>query len=127
MIHRDMTSKITLPLGNSALHPAPNTKPLAADVAQRNEFFVHRDEFPEPGMVAASAPVAPALQRQEGGGHYKAMKIQPIEFIHANGLGFAEGSVVKYISRWRVKGGVEDLRKARHFIDLLLDLEAPKT
>lgn len=65
-----------------------------------------------------------ALARQEGGGHYKDMKIQPVEFIHANGIPFIEGCVIKYVSRWRAKGGLEDLKKARHFIDLLMDLEA---
>lgn len=64
-----------------------------------------------------------ALAKQEGGGHYKDMKIQPVEYIHANGLGFIEGAVVKYISRWRAKNGLQDLRKARHFIDLLIELE----
>lgn len=66
----------------------------------------------------------PALARQEGGGHYKGMKIQPFEYIHANGIGFAEGCVIKYVSRWRVKNGVEDLKKARHFLDLLIEAEA---
>lgn len=64
------------------------------------------------------------LQRQEGGGHYKHMSIQPVEFIHANGIPFIEGCVIKYVSRWRSKGGIEDLKKARHFLDLLLDLES---
>lgn len=64
-----------------------------------------------------------ALAHQEGGGHYKGMKIQPVEFIHANGIGYFEGNVIKYVSRWRAKGGVEDLKKARHYIDLLIDLE----
>ncbi|KAF1043466.1 DUF3310 domain-containing protein [Xylophilus sp.] len=65
-----------------------------------------------------------ALARQEGGGHYKDMAIQPVEYIHKNGLGYFEGNVVKYISRWRKKGGAEDLKKARHYIDLLLELES---
>ena len=65
-----------------------------------------------------------ALAHQEGGGHYKDMKIQPVEFIHANGIGYFEGNVIKYVSRWRAKGGVEDLKKARHYIDLLIDLES---
>lgn len=65
-----------------------------------------------------------ATSEQVGGSHYKDMAIQPVEYIHRNGLGFIEGCVVKYVSRWRVKGGVEDLRKARHFIDLLIELEA---
>ncbi len=64
-----------------------------------------------------------ALAIQIGGGHYKGMKIQPVEFNHANGLPFIEGSVVKYMSRWRDKNGIDDLRKARHFIDLLIELE----
>ena len=64
-----------------------------------------------------------ALEIQEGGSHYKDLKIQPVEYIHANGLGFCEGNVVKYITRWRSKGGVEDLKKAKHFIELLIELE----
>ena len=64
-----------------------------------------------------------ALDRQEGGDHYKKLKIQPIEYIHANGIPFAEGSVIKYVSRWRDKGGVQDLQKAKHFLELLIALE----
>lgn len=64
-----------------------------------------------------------ALSVQEGGGHYKKLKIQPIEYIHANGIPFAEGSAIKYLTRWRDKGGIEDLKKARHFIDMLIELE----
>jgi len=63
------------------------------------------------------------LSTQVGGSHYKTMKIQPVQYIHANGLGFCEGSVVKYITRWKSKGGVKDLEKAKHFIDLLIELE----
>lgn len=65
-----------------------------------------------------------ALDVQTGGSHYKDLKIQPVEYIHANGLGFCEGSVIKYITRWRAKNGIEDLKKARHFIDLLIELES---
>lgn len=65
----------------------------------------------------------PALDVQVGGDHYKDMKIQPVEFIHANGIGFFEGNVISYVSRWRKKNGIEDLKKAKHFIDLLIDLE----
>lgn len=60
---------------------------------------------------------------QVGGSHYKDMKIQPVEYIVANNLGYCEGNVVKYISRWKSKGGVDDLRKARHYIDLLIEGE----
>lgn len=60
---------------------------------------------------------------QEGGTHYKTMSIQPVEFIHVNGLGFCEGNVIKYICRHKDKNGVEDLKKARHYIDLLIEME----
>lgn len=62
-----------------------------------------------------------ALDVQEGGEHYKNRKIQPIEYIMANGLGFCEGNIVKYVSRYEDKGGVEDLKKARHYIDILIE------
>lgn len=64
-----------------------------------------------------------ALDNQVGGSHYRNMKIQPIEFIHANGLDFLQGCVVKYISRFREKNGKEDLLKAKHYVDLLIELE----
>lgn len=65
-----------------------------------------------------------ALNKQVAGDHYKQLKIQPIEYIHANNLPFAEGSVIKYVSRWRAKGGIKDLEKAKHFIELLIELES---
>lgn len=61
-----------------------------------------------------------ALRKQEGGNHYKDMKIQPVEFITANELGFLEGNVVKYICRHHAKNGAEDIRKAIHYCELLL-------
>jgi hypothetical protein len=64
-----------------------------------------------------------ALDTQIGGTHYKKFAIEPIEFIHKNGIGFCEGNAIKYLVRWREKGGKQDLLKARHYIDLLLELE----
>lgn len=64
-----------------------------------------------------------ALSNQIGGNHYSKLKIQPIEYIHANNIPFAEGCAIKYLTRWRDKGGVKDLEKAKHFIDLLIELE----
>jgi hypothetical protein len=69
---------------------------------------------------------ARALDTQVGGNHYTSCAIQPIEFIHANNLGYAEGAVVKYVTRWKHKNGIEDLKKARHFLDLLIELESKK-
>ena len=64
-----------------------------------------------------------AKDLQEGGDHYVNLKIQPVEYIHANNLPYIEGCVIKYISRFRSKNGKQDLLKAKHFIDLLMELE----
>ena len=63
------------------------------------------------------------LATQIGGDHYKSMAIQPAEYIYKNNLGFFEGCVIKYVSRWRAKNKIEDLKKARHFLDLLIEFE----
>ena len=63
---------------------------------------------------------------QVGGNHYKSLAIQPVEYIHRNNFGFIEGEIIKYISRWRHKNGIEDLQKARHYINMLIELETPK-
>ena len=68
-----------------------------------------------------------ALQQQVGGDHYRAKGIQPIEYIHANNLGFCEGNVVKYVTRWKDKGGEADLRKAIHYLELLIQLETEQS
>ena len=64
-----------------------------------------------------------ALDIQVAGNHYKELAIQPVEYIHANNIGYFEGNVIKYVSRWRNKNGVKDLEKAKHYIDLLIELE----
>lgn len=62
-----------------------------------------------------------AFDSQVGGSHYKVLKIQPTEYILANALDFCEGNVVKYVTRYKLKGGIEDLKKARHYLDLLIE------
>lgn len=61
------------------------------------------------------------LDKQVAGTHYKSMKIQPVEFILANDLGFCEGNIIKYTCRYRQKGGIEDLRKVIHYAELLIN------
>jgi Protein of unknwon function (DUF3310) len=75
------------------------------------------------GATPKAAPTPSALDRQEGGDHYKKQAIQPVQYIHANGIGYFEGNVIKYVTRWRDKNGVADLLKAKHYIELLIDLE----
>lgn len=64
-----------------------------------------------------------ALDIQVGGDHYKSMKIQPMEYSMANGLDACQHTAIKYISRFRTKGGIEDLNKAKHCIDMLIQFE----
>lgn len=66
------------------------------------------------------------LDIQIGGDHYKDLKIQPIEYIYQNKIGFIEGSAINYLTRWRSKGWIDDLKKARHFIDMLIEFEDKK-
>ena len=65
----------------------------------------------------------PAKGRQVGGDHYKRFNIQPIDFIIDNELGWCEANVVKYVTRWQYKNGMEDLRKAMHYLQLLIERE----
>lgn len=62
-----------------------------------------------------------ALDIQIGGGHYKQLKIQPVEYILANNIGYVEGNVIKYVTRWKDKNGIADLEKAKHYLDLLIE------
>lgn len=67
-----------------------------------------------------------ALDEQIGGSHYKDFKIQPVEFIHHNGIDFLSGNVIKYVCRYKSKGGLNDLEKAKHYIELLIELSINK-
>jgi hypothetical protein len=73
--------------------------------------------------LSGRKPMTDASDTQIGGSHYKDMAIQPSEYIVKNKLGWCEANVVKYISRWRVKGGLQDLLKVKHYVDLLIQYE----
>jgi hypothetical protein len=64
-----------------------------------------------------------ALKKQVGGNHYRNRGIQPAEFCHSNNVPKLEGDAIYYVLRWREKGGLQDLRKAIHTIEILIDLE----
>lgn len=64
-----------------------------------------------------------ALKKQVEGDHYKKYTIQPIEFITKNNIPFIEGNIIKYICRWQDKGGVQDLDKVIHYVELLKELK----
>jgi hypothetical protein len=67
-----------------------------------------------------------ALSTQVGGDHYRQMAIQPTDFIHANGIGFIAGNVIKYVCRHKLKNGRQDLEKALHYLQMLIEMEYPK-
>jgi hypothetical protein len=93
------------------LNPAPTAQ--AAPVADDAELLA---------LKASTAPPSP-LTVQIGGSHYKNMPIQPLVYSEMNNLSFTEASVVKYVSRWQSKNGIEDLKKARDMLDKKIALE----
>jgi hypothetical protein len=64
-----------------------------------------------------------ALDIQIGGDHYKKYKVQPAEYAMVNGLDYQQGTIISYITRWKDKGGVQDLKKARHHLDMYIEHE----
>ena len=104
---------------------------IAASEYIRNSYMEARereDDLMESEAFAAIVP-ASALDKQVAGNHYKTKKIQPVEYIHANNLGFLEGCIVKRITRWRDKPAesrFQDLEKIKHEIYLLIELETKK-
>ena len=81
-----------------------------------NQPFTPAEEVEEPRAVTS------ALDIQEGGSHYKKYKIQPIEFVFANNIPVLEANAQKYILRHADKNGMEDLRKARHYLELMAEM-----
>jgi len=67
-----------------------------------------------------------ALEKQTGGNHYKDMAIQPAEYAEKNGLSLLEGNIVKYVSRWKKKGGLTDLQKIIHCAELIIEIHEVK-
>ena len=67
-----------------------------------------------------------ANEHQIGGNHYASNDIQPWDYIIANNLGYLEGNIIKYTTRWRRKGGIDDLRKVIHYAEKLIEVEVIK-
>lgn len=86
------------------------------------EWTVEEEEAMQ--QMLATSTTKSALDVQVAGNHYKDLAIQPVEYIHANDIGYFEGNVIKYVSRWKAKNGIKDLEKAKHYIELLIELEA---
>lgn len=101
----------------------------------RNEVYKLNPNFGPPGfdlplknsVYVKLPPAASALDTQVGGDHYKKLPIQPMEYSMANGLDACQHTAIKYITRFRDKGGIADLNKAKHVIDMLIEFEGKKS
>lgn len=82
---------------------------------EKLEFF----NDPEQVKKLVKKP-AKATEKQVGGNHYSSMKIQPIQFIVENEIPYREANVIKYVSRHRSKNGKEDIKKAMHYLEMIL-------
>lgn len=89
------------------------------EISQERHDQINKDF----GELLAREAEKSALDIQVGGSHYKDMPIQPIEFTHKNNLNFCQGNIIKYATRYKAKNGVEDLRKVKHYAELLAKLE----
>lgn len=104
--------------GEYDLHEAKRLDDIRQTVEENNSIFYTKEQIEINKMVAMMK--ANPYTKQEGGSHYKDMAIQPVAFITANNLGFLEGNVIKYICRHGSKNGAEDIKKAIHYCELLL-------
>jgi hypothetical protein len=85
-----------------------------------DEIKQYLDEIQQQHLLQIGAAIR-ANEQQVGGEHYAVKAIQPWDFIIANNIGYLEGNIIKYISRWKDKGGVEDLKKAQHYLQKLIE------
>lgn len=89
------------------------------------DIHTYKPQHPDPFAVKRaeqkSYEAGGMSASQIGGEHYKQCAIQPWDFVIANELDYFQGSIVKYITRWKNKGGIEDLKKARHFLDKYIE------
>ena len=96
---------------------------IYSNVDNGSLYVREKDDFFEKFVEVVDSKNKNPLQTQVGGNHYKDLKIQPIEFIHANNLDFMAANVVKYVVRAKNKNGAQDIRKAIHYCQLILKLD----
>ncbi len=77
----------------------------------------HTFLYPKVGSEYSSLYIGPDIRQQS---HYTQFKIQPVVFIAANKLDYLQGNIIKYVCRANLKNGVEDLEKAKHYLDMLI-------
>lgn len=97
-------------------------------VRERHEAFDHLDSLKQKKYIREDLVIknSAANEKQIDGTHYKDLHIQPWEIIERNNLNFWEGNAIKYILRWRKKAGVNDLKKAIHYLEKQIEIEENK-
>jgi hypothetical protein len=98
----------------------PKTLADTYNLINMTEDEQERQALNEHQIRTANAKLS-ANEKQVGGVHYQ-KDIQPWDYIIANKLGYLEGNIVKYVSRWKDKGGVQDLKKAQHYLQKLIEV-----
>ena len=96
------------------------------ELGKRINYMSTRLSDDEQERIALIGEAIRANEKQIGGAHYAVKAIQPWDFIIANNLGYLEGNIVKYVSRWKDKGGVQDLKKAQHYLQKLIEVNDEK-
>lgn len=113
----------------AVLTPCPKCWGLGRHMPSCSDYLPHPPpplmpdfhDFQKKQIQKQAQVAAGALQKQVGGNHYKTMPLQPWEIIDRNGLDFWQGNAIKYVMRYKDKGGVEDLKKAIHYIEYLIE------
>ena len=90
-----------------------------------NEYYYSDKDWSYPSKKDKEKKIEDpkALDKQEAGNHYRKYKIQPVEFCQKNNLPYCESNVIKYVVRHRDKNGLEDLKKAKHYLELIAQIE----
>jgi hypothetical protein len=103
----------------------PHERKVGVNIIENNPLkdILDKNLAETKAIVEESIKEKAPLDTQVGGNHYKRFKIQPIEFCQKNKLPYCESNVIKYVCRHSFKNGREDLEKAKHCIDLLIQME----
>ena len=88
---------------------------------KRNKEYILKENTMDKPNINPVPSILSVWDTQVGGSHYKDFAIQPTEYCIKNNLGFAEGCVVKYVTRHRFKNGKEDIEKAIHYLEMILE------
>ena len=106
--------------------PFQQAKPTTEQIEEYMKSLKIEEEVGDGFYGGSEEYLQKANKKQVAGSHYRDKEIQPWDYIYANNLCYFTGNCVKYVSRWKEKGGVEDLRKAKHYLEKLIELEEGK-